>query len=79
MKRRDFIKVSGVAAAGLALTGCAPKGDAAKKAAVTEIPVPDYTGRITREIDKLKPLNIKEITVEVGATKPFDVTAHSEV
>ena len=25
MDRRDFIKVSGVAAAGLALTGCAPK------------------------------------------------------
>ena len=25
MKRRDFIKVSGVAAAGLALAGCAPK------------------------------------------------------
>lgn len=73
MDRRKFIKVSGAATAGIALTGCAPKGGAAKEAAVTGIPVPDYTGRITREIDKLKPLNIKEITVEVGATKPFDV------
>ncbi|MBO4230794.1 MAG: twin-arginine translocation signal domain-containing protein, partial [Bacteroidales bacterium] len=67
MDRREFIKVSGAATAGIALTGCAPKGGAAKEAAVTGIPVPDYTGRITREIDKLKPLNIKEITVEVGA------------
>ena len=73
MDRREFIKVSGAATAGIALTGCAPKGGAAKEAAVTGIPVPDYTGRIIRKIDKLKPLNIKEITVEVGATKPFDV------
>ncbi|MBR5661267.1 MAG: metallophosphoesterase [Bacteroidales bacterium] len=73
MDRREFIKVSGVATAGLALTGCAPKGGSAKGTTAPEIPVPDYTGRIKREVNQLKPLNIKEITVEVGAKEPFDV------
>ncbi|MBR1927910.1 MAG: metallophosphoesterase [Bacteroidales bacterium] len=73
MKRRDFIKVSGAAAAGLALTGCAPKGGASKESFAPGIPVPDYTGRITRDTEAFAPLNIKEITIEAGASKPFDV------
>ena len=73
MRRRDFIKVSGAAAAGLALAGCSGKGGTAKGSRVQEIPIPDYTGRINREVDPFGPLNIKEITIEVGASKPFDV------
>ena len=73
MRRRDFIKVSGAAAAGLALAGCSGKGGTAKGSPVQEIPIPDYTGRINREVDPFGPLNIKEITIEVGASKPFDV------
>ena len=68
MRRRDFIKVSGAAAAGLALAGCSGKGGTAKGSPVQEIPIPDYTGRINREVDPFGPLNIKEITIEVGAS-----------
>lgn len=76
MDRRKFIKVSGAATAGLALTGCAPKGGGSAK--LTNRPLsgaegPVATSSVSREVEKLKPLNIKEITIEVGATKPFDV------
>ena len=34
---------------------------------------PDYSGRIARDVEKFAPLNIKEITIDAGASKPFDV------
>ena len=71
MDRRDFIKVSGTAAAGLAIAGCVPKSGSTGS---TSSPTgQDFSDRITRETDAFPPLNIKEITVKVGATKPFDV------
>ncbi len=72
MDRRDFIKVSGAAAAGLALTGCAPRKDAVKTPGALP-PLPDFSGRIARDVDPFGQLNIKEITIDVGAEKPFDV------
>lgn len=74
MDRRDFIKVSGAAAAGIALTGCAPKGGSIKvKKGGSDVPPLDFSDRIARDVEKRPPLNIKEITIEAGATKPFDV------
>ena len=71
MDRRDIIKVSGTAAAGLAIAGCVPKSGSTGS---TSSPTgQDFSDRITRETDAFPPLNIKEITVRVGATKPFDV------
>jgi UDP-2,3-diacylglucosamine pyrophosphatase LpxH len=72
MDRRDFIKVSGAAAAGLALVGCGPKGGR-KTAALPEQNRPDFSDRIARDVEAFKPLNIKEITIEIGLNKPFDV------
>ena len=71
MDRRDFIKVSGAAAAGLALSGCAPKAVSEESPLVKEWPA--FPERITREVDAFGPLNLKEITVEIGLRKPFDV------
>ena len=72
MDRRDFIKVSGAAAAGLALVGCGPKGDR-KPAALPEQDRPDFRDRIARDVEAFAPLNIKEITIDIGLKKPFDV------
>ena len=71
MDRRNFIKVSGAAAAGLALSGCAPKAVSEESPLVKEWPA--FPERITREVDAFGPLNLKEITVEIGLRKPFDV------
>lgn len=69
MDRRNFIKVSGAAAAGLALTGCGPR--------TGENPVPVLPpvdpSRIVRDVDRLEPLQVKEIHVKAGASKPFGV------
>lgn len=74
MDRRDFIKVSGAAAAGLALSGCVPKGGSIKAGKGDGvIPPLDFKDRISRDVEGFKPLNIKEITIDIGATKPFDV------
>ena len=82
MDRRDFIKVSGAAAAGLALTGCGPNPSTGSGTGRTSLgrggsaPLtnqPDFSGRITRDVEKFAPLNIKEITIDAGASKPFDV------
>ena len=73
MDRRLFIKVSGTAAAGLALSGCSPKREL-KQEYVTG----DFSGRIARDVSKMDPLTIKEITLKVGATKPFDVLHMSD-
>ena len=69
MDRRDFIKVSGTAAAGLALTGCGPR------TGETPVPVlpPVDPSRIVRDVERLEPLYVKEIHVKVGASKPFGV------
>ena len=72
MDRRDFIKVSGAAAAGLALVGCGPKGDR-KPAALPEQDRPDFSDRIARDVEAFDPLFIKEITIDIGLKKPFDV------
>jgi len=71
MDRRDFIKVSGAAAAGVALVGCTPKGGRSPQAEMP--PLPDFSDRIRRDAGRFEPLNIKEITIHVGAKKPFDV------
>lgn len=76
MDRRDFIKVSGAAAAGLALTGCGPKhstGSPTGSSVVRQAHQPDFSDRISRDVEGFAPLNIKEITIEAGASKPFDV------
>ncbi|MBQ6286367.1 MAG: metallophosphoesterase [Bacteroidales bacterium] len=73
MDRRLFIKVSGTAAAGLALSGCSPKGELKQ-----EYVAGDFSGRIARDVSKMAPLTIKEITLKVGATKPFDVLHMSD-
>ena len=70
MKRRDFIKVSGTAAAGMALGGCTADWARRKKAAVERL---DFRDRIAREVEPFAPLNIKEITIDIGLRKPFDV------
>jgi UDP-2,3-diacylglucosamine pyrophosphatase LpxH len=72
MDRRDFIKVSGAVAAGLALVGCGPKGTH-KPAALPEQSRPDFSDRIARDVEAFKPLNIKEVTIDIGLKKPFDV------
>ena len=73
MDRRDFIKVSGAAAAGMALGGCAPR----ESKQVASVPLvqewPQYKDRIARDVEVYDPLNIKEITVEIGLKEPFDV------
>ena len=75
MDRRDFIKVSGAAAAGFALAGCAPKGTASHP--MDEGPLMKewarFPERITRDVQPFDPLNIKEVTIEIGLEKPFDV------
>ena len=75
MDRRKFIKVSGAAAAGLALTGCGTKAGRAEQSSssLDKGETQDFSERISREVDKFGPLNIKEITIDVGAKKPFDV------
>lgn len=72
MDRRDFIKVSGAAAAGFALTGCAPKADVSPKGPLVASRQ-QYRERITRDVAPYDPLEIKEITVKIGLEKPFDV------
>ena len=69
MDRRDFIKVSGAAAAGMALTGCGPRPE---KTAVPVLP-PTDPSRIARDVEALPPLHVKEIHVQVGASEPFGV------
>ena len=74
MDRRKFIKVSGAAAAGWTLTGFAPhtaSGKAEKASPAGEWP--RFRERIGRDVDAFGPLHIKEITVEIGLDKPFDV------
>ena len=82
MNRRSFIKVSSVAAAGLAMTGCGPRGSRSQSGAEGQsgntrsqsgAEGPAAHSGVAREVDAYGPLNIKEITIEVGATKPFDV------
>ena len=74
MDRRDFIRVSGAAAAGFALTGCTPKGGSETP---DEGPLVKewarFPERITRDVPPFDPLNIKEVTIEIGLEKPFDV------
>ena len=82
MNRRSFIKVSSVAAAGLAMTGCGSRGSRSQSGAegqssntrsLSGAEGPASRSEVAREVDAYGPLNIKEITIEVGATKPFDV------
>ena len=81
MKRRDFLKVTGAATAGVALTGCLPgKGEKTVAAAETaDVPRKLYRDRITREVDPFDPLSVKEITVNIGLKEPFDVMHVSDV
>ena len=72
MDRRDFIKVSGASAAGLALVGCSPKWTKTS-AMVPDRDRPDFRDRIARDVEAFKPLNIKEVTIDIGLKKPFDV------
>lgn len=75
MKRRDFLKVSGAATAGLALTGCLP-GRESKTAAATPLENEQkklYKDRISRDVSPYDPLYLKEITVNIGLKEPFDV------
>jgi len=72
MERRDFIKVSGAAAAGLALVGCGHKG-AKTPGTLPEQVRPDYRDRIARDVEAFDPLHIKEVTIDIGLKKPFDV------
>ena len=73
MDRRDFIKVSGAAAAGMALGGCAPKVSEQADSAPLVKEWPRFPDRIARDVEAYSPLNIREITVEIGLEKPFDV------
>ncbi len=73
MDRRDFIKVSGAAAAGMALGGCAPKVKETGDSAPLVKEWPQFPDRIARDVEVYTPLNIREITVEIGLEKPFDV------
>lgn len=72
MDRRDFIKVSGAAAAGMALGGCAPRESKQVASGPLVRAWPQYKERIARDVEVYDPLNIKEITVEIGLEKPFD-------
>ena len=73
MDRRDFIRVSGAAAAGMALGGCVPKVSEQADSAPLMQEWPRFPDRIARDVEAYSPLNIKEITVEIGLEKPFDV------
>lgn len=73
MDRRDFIRVSGAAAAGMALGGCVPKISEQADSAPLMQEWPRFPDRIARDVEAYSPLNIKEITVEIGLEKPFDV------
>ena len=73
MDRRDFIRVSGVAAAGMALGSCVPKVSERADSAPLMQEWPRFPDRIARDVEAYSPLNIKEITVEIGLEKPFDV------
>ena len=73
MDRRDFIRVSGAAAAGMALGGCVPKVSEQADSAPLMQEWPRFPDRIARDVEGYSPLNIKEITVEIGLEKPFDV------
>ena len=76
MDRRVFIKVSGAAAAGLALTGCKSNGGSVVRQAHqpdTDGSLSLSKGLVSRKVEEFTPLNIKEITVKAGAAKPFDV------
>ena len=75
MKRRDFLKVSGAATAGLALTGCLP-GRESKTASATPLENEQkklYKDRISRDVSPYDPLYLNEITVNIGLKEPFDV------
>ena len=73
MDRRDFIRVSGVAAAGMALGSCVPKVSERADRAPLMQEWPRFPDRIARDVEAYSTLNIKEITVEIGLEKPFDV------
>ena len=73
MDRRNFIRVSGAAAAGMALGGCVPKVSEQADSAPLMQEWPRFPDRIARDVEAYSPLNIKEITVEIGLEKPFDV------
>ncbi|MBO6247704.1 MAG: twin-arginine translocation signal domain-containing protein, partial [Bacteroidales bacterium] len=82
MDRRSFIKVSGAAAAGFAVAGCGSRGSRSLSGAeglsgntrsLSGAEGPAARSEVAREVDAYGPLNIKEITIEVGASKPFDV------
>ena len=62
MDRRKFIKVSGAAAAGMAIAGCVPKGSGSTGSAgstssptdnrsLSGVEGQDFSGRIAREVD----------------------------
>ena len=73
MDRRDFIKVSGSAAV---VAGTLPLSAACGRKAESR-PVPQLSpvdpSRIVRDVDALPPLQVKEIHVKLGATRPFGV------
>lgn len=74
MDRRNFLKVSGAAAAGLALGGCVP--GTGSPSPVQGPPTGEwhrFPERIRREVEGFRPLNIREVTVEIGLKEPFDV------
>lgn len=75
MDRRNFLKTTGAAAAGLALGACVPKGtsQAGKEDGPLVREWPKYPERIGRDVSAFDPLNVKEITVNIGLPKPFDV------
>ena len=59
MDRRDFIRVSGVAAAGMALGGCVPKVSERADSAPLMQEWPRFPDRIARDVEAYSPLNIK--------------------
>lgn len=77
MDRRDFLKTSGAAVAGWALTGCAAKKveKTSGHEALASVPfIPEVVrSAITRDIKPLPPLNVKNIHLKVGARRPFAV------
>ena len=72
MDRRDFIKVSGTAAAGMALGGCRTGVPERTENGPLVREWPRYPERIARDVEVFAPLNVKEITLDIGLEKPFD-------
>ncbi len=72
MDRRQFIKVSGSATAALAVSGCYAGRNMGGSNGLRPA-ASGFEARISRGVEKFKPLNIKEITIDVGASEPFSV------